>query len=147
RCAARGPDVDAGVELTLLQPGRVPVAELGGHGAPHGPPRRQRGQRPAGARHEPLERAQALGLLAHRLAQAVELVTRRQAGPLRIRLRRAADTPVAAPGSPARAERLPDLGLELAPARHRLTDLVEHHAVMAKLLLEEGGVAGERAQM
>jgi hypothetical protein len=81
------------------------------------------------------------------LAQAVELVAGRQAGPLRVRLRRAADTSVAAPGSQAGPERLPDLGLELAPARHRLTDLVEHQAVMAKLLVEEGGVAGERAQL
>src|SRR5919106_841329 len=97
RCTARGPDVDAGVELALVRPGRLPVAEFGVHGAPHGPPRGQRGQRPAGARHELLERAQALGLLTHRLAQEVELVAGRQAGPLRVSLRRAADTPVAAP--------------------------------------------------
>src|SRR5207244_4824727 len=83
------------------------------------PARRQRHQRPARARHEPVERLEALALLRHALREALELVSRRQPAGHAVGSERAtADRTITTARLELGAEGLPDSRVEVAPARH-----------------------------
>src|SRR6266571_3796034 len=129
RRAALGADVDAGVVLGGGHPGGLPMAELGVHGAAHGPARRQRGE-------------------------PVELVARRESRGRLVGERGAADTLVAPAGPELGPEGLPNPRVQLLPARDVLADVgdatvhrVDRALLFVDLLGEGHGLAREAAQL
>ena len=129
RRAAVGADVHAGMELGLVRPRRLAVAEFGVHRATHGPARGQRGEGLARAPHQPVERAKVLALLHDRVSQTIQLVAGGDAGgrPIR-RGRRAAHAAIATAAAGLGTERLLDAGVHLTPRAHFLAK-VGHAAV------------------
>src|SRR5262252_3390396 len=102
-------DVEAAVELAPRRPRRLPHPELGVDGPADGPTRRQRGERLARLRDEPVERLETVALFGNALGQPLELVPRRELTGHPVDAERAAtDRAIAAAGLQLGTERLPD---------------------------------------
>ena len=139
RGADRGPDVDAAVELGVGRPRRAALAEVGVDRAAHRPARRQRGEHATGAAEEPLERPDRLALFLDDPEQPVHVLADR--GAIGLRGLRGGVAPADADAALGRAglrpERLPDLGVQIAPAIDLAADLAQ-----ARLGRVEEGLLG-----